>query len=420
MLCQSRCFAHFCRFLLTNRGSRVFQAPIGYMDGTVFREVLRSVLEENQTASVTSIDGVADTTGNAQTPKPTCWDKKQATGTCWGILGEMLTAQNEQRAKIWSTKLWPYGSEFGYDTTGQEEVVVWTLYFGYDEAAKRTVDHILSYMRSLPNWSFMGGADSGDVANGGKWLTTAGTGQRDMGKMHYRAGLNQIPLSEWYRTHPDDFFLLEIAVGAQAGQLTNIDENGAPSIYFHSMPHVMEHDAYSGDYGLGFFGISLETGATLVLHPALGPLCYLCDLAIVTPAAASAAASAAAANPETAGSTGSSTGVFELWPLDAYRQRVYLEPLGLWLQADAGTFTCVRLDLPQRRIIVRFAADAAAKPSYTKLRLRADQVSRPGLRPAMKNIRPVGSPMAAYVRAAWELPPLTAGAALNVTMTWDV
>ena len=152
----------------------------------------------------------------------------------------------------------------------------------------------------------------------------------------------------------------------------------------------------------------------MVLHPTLGPLCYLCDLAIVAPSAT------ATANPETAGGAGSSTGVFELWPRDAYRQRVYLEPLGLWLQADAGTFTSVRVDLHKRQIIVRFAADAASPPSYSKLRLRADQVSRPGLRPAMKHIRPVGSPMAQYVRAAWELAPLTAGAALNVTMTWDV
>ena len=42
----------------------------------------------------------------------------------------------------------------------------------------------------------------------------------------------------WYRTHPDDFFLLEIATGAQSGQLTNIDETGAPSIYYHAYPHV--------------------------------------------------------------------------------------------------------------------------------------------------------------------------------------
>ena len=63
---------------------------------------------------------------------------------------------------------------------------------------------------------------------------------------------------------------------------------------FHALPHVMAHDAYSGDYGLGFFGLSLEAGATLVLHPALGPLCYLCDLAPQPTAAATTTATAAA------------------------------------------------------------------------------------------------------------------------------
>ena len=48
---------------------------------------------------------------------------------------------------------YPYGSEFSFDTTGQEAVVVWLLHFanatnGFAQDAKRTVDHILSYMRS--------------------------------------------------------------------------------------------------------------------------------------------------------------------------------------------------------------------------------------------------------------------------------
>lgn len=96
--------------------------------------------------------------------------------------------------------------------------------------------------------------------------------------MHYRAGLNQIPLIEWYRRYPDDVETLEIAVGAISGQLSNIDSSGAPAIYFHAHPHVMEHDAYSGDYGLGFFGLSLESSSTFIIHPELGPICYLCDL----------------------------------------------------------------------------------------------------------------------------------------------
>merc|ERR1712127_761417 len=144
-------------------------------------------------------------------------------------------------------------------------------------------------------------------------------GPEAVGKMHYRAGLNQIPLSEWYRLHPDDFQLLEISVGATTGQYTNIDATGAPGMLYNSFPHIQEHDPYSGDYGLGFFGISLESAGYFVNHKTLGPLCYLCDLdtsdlvlsdhveAANGTAAAAAAASAVA-------------GTFML--TDAYRQRV--------------------------------------------------------------------------------------------------
>ena len=38
----------------------------------------------------------------------------------------------------------------------------------------------------------------------------------------------------------------------------------------------MDWDPHSGDYGLGFFGNALESGAYFVEHPRLGPLCFLC------------------------------------------------------------------------------------------------------------------------------------------------
>ena len=46
--------------------------------------------------------------------------------------------------------------------------------------------------------------------------------------MHYRSGLNMIPLVEWFRGHPDEYFLLEVAMGAMSGQMANIDSTGAP------------------------------------------------------------------------------------------------------------------------------------------------------------------------------------------------
>ncbi|KAL3907316.1 MAG: hypothetical protein SGPRY_010213, partial [Prymnesium sp.] len=97
--------------------------------------------------------------------------------------------------------------------------------------------------------------------NNGKYLASFGTGASDRGQMHYRAGLNMIPLIEWYRAHPDDLLLLEISMGAITGQMANIDADGATSMMWHALPHVMDFDPHSGDYGLGFFGNALESGS---------------------------------------------------------------------------------------------------------------------------------------------------------------
>merc|ERR1712166_1736492 len=87
------------------------------------------------------------------------------------------------------------------------------------------------------------------------WMVSSGTRSNfeTRGNLHYRSGLNMIPLIEWYRAHPDDFFLLEVSMGALAGQLANIDELGAPSMMMHMLPHVLEFDPRSGDFGLGLF-----------------------------------------------------------------------------------------------------------------------------------------------------------------------
>ena len=101
--------------------------------------------------------------------------------------------------------------------------MIWNLYYNDTVAAKATVDHILSYMRSIPSWAYNGGARAADSGNNGKWMPSMGTGKPDRGQMHYRSGLNMIPLLEYYRHHPtdDEWFLLEIAMGAITGQLTN-------------------------------------------------------------------------------------------------------------------------------------------------------------------------------------------------------
>ena len=110
-----------------------------------------------------------------------------------------------RRAEGFAAQEYPYGSEFAFDTTGQEAVVVWLMHFanasnGFAQAAEKTVDHVLSYMRSSPTWAYHGGTRSwGDLGNNGKWMVSSGTAANfeTRGNFHYRAGLNQIPLIEW-------------------------------------------------------------------------------------------------------------------------------------------------------------------------------------------------------------------------------
>ena len=43
---------------------------------------------------------------------------------------------------------------------------------------------------------------------------------------------------------------------------------------FHAVPHLLDFDPHSGDYGLGFFGNALESGAYYVRDPAL-PIAHM-------------------------------------------------------------------------------------------------------------------------------------------------
>ena len=320
-----------------------FGAPtVGVMDGTVFREVLRSVKEEAEDDPAT-----------------------------WSSVAGVIEANMQQRAAAFAGQHYPYGSEFAFDTTGQEEVVVWLLHFAnsaggaagnYTAAAKRTVDHVLSYMRSSPTWAYHGGTRSwGDLGNNGKWMVSHSTASNfeTRGNMHYRAGLNMIPLIEWFRANPDEYFLLEIAMGAQAGQLMSVDpDTGAPSMMLHMLPHINEYDPHSGDFGLGFFGHTLEAGAYFVHHETLGPVCFLCDIV------------------ESGNASSSTSSSFVT--RDSYRQRVFLEPLSLLLEADTGIIESVRLDMAGKQVTVTFAPPPAGTSSlsFNLRRLRVTKTSK--------------------------------------------
>jgi len=289
----------------------------------------------------------------------------------------------------------PAGSEFGWDTTGQEEVGIWGAHFNASDAGwmhgelnGRLVDSILGYMAYVPTFAHSGSAyGMGDFSNNAKWMVTGGW-EREGG--HYRSGLNSIPVIERYRRHPDDVTLLLTGIAGICAPLPNIDSQGAPSMAFHTHPFIMEHDPNSGDHGLGFFGHSLNAGSYFHNHTTLGPLCFLCDwISPPTPTKLSLA------------------------PRDMYHRRVYLEPLGLWMVSEAGRILAVTLDMLARTVRVEMescaeAAAAAGTPGsqcpFPLLRLRVES-SAPQDRPFTFSWD--FPPEGALVRGAYAFPPNT-------------
>lgn len=96
------------------------------------------------------------------------------------------------------------------------------------------------------------------------------------------------------------------------GPLSNIHEDGFAAASFHSFPDTLAWDAYSGDYGPNFVGLVLGTGSYLVEDADLGLVAYG---GVVT---------------------GHGDGTAVLVPRDAARRKVFVGPLGLLVEIDAG------------------------------------------------------------------------------------
>jgi len=265
---------------------------------------------------------------------------------------EDMTAQANQmeaamraRADRWKTQAYPFGSEMPWDSTGQEEVYAWTKYFGYQDKAEVTLNAILGYDPAIPHWGYNGSARR-------YWDFIFAGGDRRLERQlhHYGSGLNAIPLLAEYREHPDDFYLLRVGYAGTMGALTDIDQEGLAAVAWHAFPDMLRPDPLSGDYGPNFFGFAWNTATYVVEHPEFGWLAFGGNLKVE--------------NPE-----------IEVTPLDAYRARVYLAPLGLWLTLDAGEFERVIMNLRTGTVRLRFAAATRTTPAA---RLRMNQPAKPG------------------------------------------
>ncbi len=221
-------------------------------------------------------------------------------------MADQLEAAMRTRAEHWHTLAYPFGSEMPWDSTGQEEVYMWSRYFGFDEKAMVTLNAILAYMPTVPHWGYNGSARRyWDFVYGGKLSRI----ERQL--HHYGSALNAIPVLTQYRDNPDDFHLLRVGHAGAMGALANITQDGFGSAAFHSYPSTLAIDGYAGDYGCGFYGYAVNSGTYITKHPEFGWLAFSGILAQrgdwVTTKITTAAQS-----------------------------RVFIAPIGLWITMDAG------------------------------------------------------------------------------------
>ncbi|WP_044060238.1 DUF5695 domain-containing protein [Proteiniphilum acetatigenes] len=176
-----------------------------------------------------------------------------------------LEAEMKKRADHWRSLNYPFGSEMPWDSTGQEEVYMWTSYFGYADKAGVTLNAILAYMPTLPHWGYNGSARRyWDFVYGGKLARI----ERQL--HHYGSGLNAIPVLSAYKDNPDDFYLLRVGHAGSMGPLANVTEDGFGPAAFHSYPSTLAIDGYAGDYGSGFYGYAVSSGTYISHHPEFG------------------------------------------------------------------------------------------------------------------------------------------------------
>lgn len=226
-------------------------------------------------------------------------------------LADQLRLGMKVRFYHWTTLSYPFGSEMPWDSTGQEEVYMWSKYFGFDESAMVTLNAILAYMPTVPHWAYNGNARRiWDFLYGGK------LSRFERMIHHYGSALNSIPVLYQYRENPSDLYLLRVGYGGLLGAISNITEDGFAPCAFHSFPQTLANDGITGDYGTGFFGYAINSSAYLTYSDEFGWLSF-------------------------GGNLTTNGDLIKTELTTAARNRFYVAPVGLWLTLDAGEFKSI-------------------------------------------------------------------------------
>ncbi|WP_294138317.1 DUF5695 domain-containing protein [Sphingomonas sp.] len=275
-----------------------YYTQFGLMEGDVFVDILKDLKREGLTEKASNMEALMKT-----------------------------------RADRWRAEPYPFGSEMPWDSTGQAEVYAWMRYFGYEPQADATREVILAYDPAIPHWGYNGNARRyWDFLYGGKVARI----ERQI--HHYGSTLNAVPLFDAYRRDPADTYLLRVAYGGMMGGITNIDQTGFSSAAFHSAPDMLKWDAYTGDYGMGFYGHALTAATYLVKDPTFGWLGY-------------------------GGKLTQARGGVTIHPGDGARSRLFVAPAGLWVTLDAGKIASARYMPATGRITLTLDPATPATPA---------------------------------------------------------
>ncbi|HTU64808.1 MAG TPA: DUF5695 domain-containing protein [Steroidobacteraceae bacterium] len=236
-----------------------------------------------------------------------------------------LETAMRRRVAHWLTLAYPFGSEMPWDSTGQPEVHAWLRFFGHERQAADTREVILGYDPAMPGW-----ASNGNARRYWDFLYAGKRPRIERMAHHYGSALNAVPLFDAYRANPEDFHLLRVAYGGLMGALTNVDAEGFGSVAFHSFPDALRFDAYTGDYGMGFFGHATATASYVVQHPTFGWLGFGANLR-VEPASV------------------------HIEPRDSARSRLFIAPAKLWITLAAGRISSADYSPATKAVTLRLA-----------------------------------------------------------------
>ena len=176
--------------------------------------------------------------------------------------------------------------------------------------------------------------------------------------------LNAVAVLDSFRAYPRRPHLLRLGAAALLGHLSNIYPSGAASMAWHGDPSILRRDAYSGDYGIGFYGYWRSASAYLDCAGERGWECTLCDVLSTSPAGTSEAVNACA-------------GSVTIAPRDALRRRVYVAPLGLTLEVEGAQLTGLTFNGTTRDVVLSLRQHDAAPSAHATLFMVVERVYPP-------------------------------------------